>query len=213
MPELALPELNLLNMLLVIANVVGVAMLIPQAVRLHRTGQLGGISAHWIGFGLMMNAGWLVYGLVKDLPGLIPVSAAAFGVYVWIFRRAMTLSRSVAVTAATSAVALAVVSFVVALVAGVTVAGIWLGLLYTVQFLPAAIEAVIADDLSGLAPATWALALLEAVIWTYYGVATGDLSLLVGGTGAALMAGIVLVAVVRFGRARPTNDRTTPRTV
>jgi len=213
MPELALPELNLLNVSLVVANVVGVAMLFPQAIRLHRTGQLGGISPHWIGFGLMMNAGWLVYGLVVDLPGLIPVSAAALAVYVWIYRRAMTLSRSVAVTAATTAASLAVGSVVVAVFAGVTVDGIGLGLLYTVQFLPAAIEAVTADDLSGLAPATWGLALLEAVIWTYYGSATGDLSLLVGGVGAAVMSSIVLVAAVRFGRTRPMDDRAAPRTV
>lgn len=200
MPELALPELNFLTVALVIANVAGVAMLFPQAIRLHRTGRVEGVSPHWIGFGLMMNAGWLVYGFAMDLPGLIPVSAAALVVYMWILGRVMELSRPVAVTALVTAVGLALATVVIAVVAGSVVAGVVLGLLYTVQFMPAAVEAVRVDDLSGLAPATWVLALIEALVWTCYGAATSDPSLIVGGVGAAIMATIVVVAAVRFAR-------------
>ncbi len=66
-------------LMLAVATVAGVGMIIPQAVRLHRTRNSDGVSTTWVGVSFALNAAWLVYALAQGLYGIIPVSLG--GVY------------------------------------------------------------------------------------------------------------------------------------
>ena len=70
-----------LSSMLVVANIMGAGMIVPQVVRLRRYRNTRGISASWIGVGLAMNLWWVAYGLASGLWGIIPVSAVAFLLY------------------------------------------------------------------------------------------------------------------------------------
>ncbi len=187
-----------LTMLLIVANVFGVGMLVPQARRLARTKRVAGVSPRWIGLGVGINTGWLAYGFLADLPGLLPVSAGALALYGWMLITLAQIPNGGTAEAVATAVALLVLLAAIALTAGIPAMGvIGLGFLYTVQFVPAARESFTSIDLSGIAPTTWAMALIEAAIWAFYGVSTSDVGLLIGGIGASVMSSIVLFNVYR----------------
>ena len=57
----------LLNLLVVVATVLGSWMAFPQARRIARTRRVDGVSATWIGVSLALNAWWLTYGLVAGV--------------------------------------------------------------------------------------------------------------------------------------------------
>lgn len=194
-----------LTMLLIVGNIFGVGMLIPQAQKLARTQHLGGVSPRWIGLGFAINAGWLAYSLLADLPGLIPVSSGALALYGWMLVTIGRISPSGIRQALATAIALLTALTFTALTAGVTAMGLLgLGLLYIVQFTPAAWESIKSADLSGIAPMTWVMALVEAAIWATYAQSTGDIALLLGGIGASVMSIVVLANLLRF-RIAPSH--------
>ncbi len=47
-------------------------------------------------------------------------------------------------------------------------------------------------ELHGVAPSTWIMAWVEAVIWTVYGLFVVDAALLAGGISGAMMASLIL---------------------
>lgn len=195
---------HLLPLSLVVANVLGVGMIVPQAARLRRRRVADGLSGEWVGVSLAINAWWIAYGLAEELWGVVPVSVGAIVLYGVIALQYVAIvgadgARRVAIGIAGS------VWFPLAflLAGGWTTAGLAIGLAYTLQFAPAALAACRSRDLAGIAPATWVMALGEAAIWFAYGVVTDDVALLVGGGGGALMAAIVLARLATAGRARP----------
>ena len=78
---------------------------------------------------------------------------------------------------------------------GWLLAGIVLGLAYTVQFSPAVWSVLRAPSLAGVAAATWALAWIEAGAWLGYGLVRSDPAITLGGVGGGAMATVILVAL------------------
>lgn len=193
----------LMLILLVIANVTGAGMIVPQVARLRRGGVTDGVSATWVGVGISMNAWWIAYGVAAHRWGVVPVSVGgvllygAMAAFMLRFdgRRALgRLSGGLAAPATLVAAAL--------LAGGWPAAGLTIGLLYGVQFAPAAYTAVRSPSVAGVSAATWQMAWVEAVIWLVYGASAADAALVVGGGGGVVMSSIILMRLAIAGRPR-----------
>lgn len=195
---------------LILANTVGVAMLIPQAIKLARTGATHGVSPAWIGVGMAINIGWLAYGLDQDLWGLLPVSVASAAVYGFMALRLNHIAPPEGLRARRVATSLLAAFATVMVVSGSTGLGLVLGAAYTLQFSPAAIAAKRANDVSGIAVSTWTLALFEALLWAAYGFAVTDVAVLFGGVGAAAMSSLIIVSVLQKQEPRDFFGRVSP---
>ena len=176
-----------LSSMLVVANIMGAGMIVPQVVRLRRYRNTRGISASWIGVGLAMNLWWVAYGLASGLWGIIPVSAVAFLLYL-----------------ATGMVGVGIVPLPALILDGWATAGVVVGLCYAVQFAPAALTALRSDRLDGVSPTTWAMAGTEAAVWLVYGVNQGDAALVVGGGGGLTASLVILIRLARLSTRQPT---------
>ncbi len=176
-----------------LANVLGVGMLVPQARRLARQRCLAGVSPTWIGVGVAINAGWVLYALQRDVYGLLPVSFGSLVLYLVMAHAMRAIDASTLTTASLAAL---VVSNLLAwsmAIDGAGALGLTLAGLYTVQFAPAALSAVRSKDLAGVAPSTWVMAFVEAILWAGYGAAIADVAVFLGGAGASVMSLIVLL--------------------
>jgi uncharacterized protein with PQ loop repeat len=190
----------LVTTMLVVANVMGAGMAYPQAARLVRQRSTAGISGVWAGVSLSMNIWWLAYGMAEELWGLVPVSAIAavlYGVIIVAYVRAA--GRGAIAGVATGLFVLGAVPLPFLVVGGWRVAGLAIGLCYGMQLVPAVVAACRSRELGGLAPSTWIMAWIEAVIWLGYGVLVLDPALLAGGASGALMAGVILVRLAVTG--------------
>lgn len=182
-----------LTILLAIANIMGAGMIVPQVLRIRRRRSADGLSAAWVGVGIGLNAAWVVYGTAEQLWGLLPVSLGAGALYVVMAGQLVGLDGRQVLGGLGRGIAVATVIPAVALLAGGwTAAGLTVGLAYAVQFAPATIAALRSTSIAGIAPLTWTMALVEALIWLTYGLATADVALQVGGSGGALMAAVIL---------------------
>lgn len=204
----------LLLPMLIVANVFGVAMIVPQAVRLHRTKVADGVSAAWVGVSLATNFWWLGYGLEGRLWGIVPVSVGSLVVYGIVATQVLRPAGPAARGPLTIGVVGSSLGFLMALSAvGWSGVGLALGLAYGLQFGPAAASAIRSADPAGISPATWTMALIEALVWIVYGTAIADPALVIGGVGGSLMASIILSQV--FARRAGTGavSRTDPAPV
>ena len=182
-----------LSIMLVVANVMGAGMIVPQVVRLRRYRNTRGISAAWIGVGLAMNLWWVAYGLASDLWGIIPVSAAAFVLYLVIALQYAGINGASSLRGcAIGMLGLGAVPLPALILNGWATAGLVVGLCYAVQFAPAALTALRAERLDGVSPITWAMAGTEAAIWLVYGLNQGDAALVIGGGGGLTMSLLIL---------------------
>lgn len=182
--------------LLVVANVMGAGMILPQVFRFRRNRSAGGVSGAWVGVGVAINAWWGVYAVAESLWGLVPVSGVAFVLYCVIACQYVALTGRGGIRGiAAGVVATGVAPLPFLLAGGWSAAGLCIGLVYAVQYSPATITAVRAVDLSGISPVTWTMAFVEASIWFVYGLVETDVALLVGGAGGAVLSGIVLVCL------------------
>lgn len=193
----------ILTALLIVANILGAGMILPQVARTHRHRELAGVSLPWLGVGIGLNGWWIGYALAEGLVGVLPVSIGAlllYGVLAWLHHRIIGkgtiagLSGGVLLVSVAPASALAL--------AGWPAAGLMIGLSYAVQFSPAMSEALRSDDVSGISPSTWSMALGEAVIWLVYGLAVSDVALMIGGGGGAAMAAVILLRLGALSSTR-----------
>ena len=190
-----------LIILLAIANVLGAGMILPQVLRIRRRRSADGLSATWVGIGVGLNIWWVLYGVAEQLWGLLPVSTVAGGLYLVLVGQLARLDGTQAIWAAARGTAIALtVPFVALLAGGWTATALTIGLAYAVQFAPATIAALRSTTIDGIAPLTWTMALVEALIWLTYGLATADVALQVGGSGGALMAAAILGRVALGNR-------------
>ncbi len=194
----------LLTLLVAVANVMGAGMIVPQVLRIRRRRSADGLSPAWVGVGIGLNVWWILYGVAEQLWGLLPVSIGAGLLYVVIVVQLVGLGERGVLAAVGRGLGVALVAPFVALVAaGWTAAGLTVGVAYAVQFAPATIAALRSASIDGIAPLTWSMALVEALIWLTYGIATADVALQVGGIGGALMASTILIRLAigdRSGR-------------
>lgn len=199
-------SLSLLDLAVVLATILGVGMLVPQARDLARNRDFRGVSAGWIGGGLAINSGWLVYALAAGLPGLLPVSLGALVLYGWMSATLVSAAPELVQPALRGVAVIVGVCIVAGLVGGLAAFGLTIALTYSAQFTPAAWSAVSSADLSGVSMSTWAMALIEAVTWAVYGWYLGDTALTIGGAGASVMSSIVVLGLL-IRREAPTRRR------
>ena len=192
-----------LSVMLVVANVMGAGMIVPQVVRLRRSHNTRGISASWIGVGLAMNLWWVGYGLAGGLWGIIPVSAMAFVLYLVIVAQYAGINGVASLrNCVVGMVGLGIVPLPALILDGWATAGLVVGLCYAVQFAPAALTALRSDVLEGVSPITWAMAGTEAAIWLIYGLNQADSALMIGGGGGLAMSLVILVRLARLSPRR-----------
>ncbi len=200
-------SVSVMWLLLVVANICGAGMIVPQVVRLRRTGDAAGVSAAWTGVGLGLNLWWAAYAVAEQLWGLLPVSVVALFLYAamaWELRlleggRLLTPSGGATAIGGTG---LGVLSTTVPpalalLIGGWTGVGLTLGVAYAVQFLPALASVVGSVVRTGVSSLTWIMALTEASIWMLYGWSLADPALVIGGMGGGLAAGAILMVLAR----------------
>ncbi len=188
--------------LLIVANVMGAGMIVPQVVRLHRLRSADGLSGVWVGVGIAMNCWWTAYGLAESLWGVLPVSIVAALMYLVMAAQYVgLLGRAGLRPILVGATGLGLLPVPFLVLAGWDAAGLVIGLAYAVQFVPAAVAAIRQTDLRGVSPTTWIMAWIEAVIWVAYGISESDIALLVGGAGGALASTVILLRIGQYRRS------------
>lgn len=200
-----------LPFLVVVANVLGAGMIVPQVHQLRRQRSVAGVSIVWVGVGVAMNSWWLAYALTQSLWGMVPVSVAGALLYAVIAFQFLRITGPAKLGGfAAGLLGLGMVPLPALLAGGWTAAGVAIGLSYAVQFAPAAITAIRADRLDGISASTWSMALFEAVVWFTYGVSIGDTALVLGGAGGTVMSTVILFQVWRYERVRSLAIATSP---
>jgi uncharacterized protein with PQ loop repeat len=190
----------LMAAVVVAANVLGASMAFPQARKLVRTRQIGGVSTVWAGLSAAMNAWWAVYGVATGVWAIVPVCTISFALYVVI---GVVLVRELGGAAlrglAVGAVGIGVAPLPFLVVGGWAAAGVVIGFGYGAQLAPAVVAAHRTDRLEGVSAGTWILALSEAALWVAYGSYVTDEALLVGGAAGVLMATLILARLAVTG--------------
>ncbi len=174
------------TVLSIVAPAVYLVRLLPQPLRLHRTGVAAGVSPLAAMNAVIGDVGWLAYGISAELPAVWVVSSVALVPASW---TVLLLRRRVTRKDLLGAAAWALV---LVASAALGVIGISLAAGVLVSQGPQVVEAVRDDDLSGIAPGTWWIAVLDAATWGAYGTAVGDVALMTYGVVLSAAAGIVL---------------------
>jgi uncharacterized protein with PQ loop repeat len=177
-----------------VASAVFLVRLLPQPARLWRTGVSAGVSPVAAANAVTSASAWLAYGLSHGLLVVWAVSVAALvpGVWsVWLLRREFGRTEVLAAGAVLGA-------FVISAIVGVLGAALSLGVLATAG--PQVWRAIRHSDLRGIAPATWLVAVADALLWGAYGVVIGDHALEGYGVVLFTSAAIVLGRVAWTGR-------------
>jgi uncharacterized protein with PQ loop repeat len=169
---------------------------------LWRTGTAAGVSAVAAANAVTSATAWLAYGLAEDLPIVWIVSLIALVPGVW----TLALLRREFDRPAVLGSALIAAAFIVSGVAGLL--GLVLGLGVLVTAGPQVWRAVRDTDLTGIAPATWWIAVADAASWGLYGVVISDRAIQGYGIVLTASAAIVLARVAWVRRQtealRPT---------
>ncbi len=132
---------------------------------------------------------WTAYGLIAGLPVVWVVSILALIPGIWqafLLRRELTRRDLVWASAYVAALS-------VAYAAGLLGAALAGTVLVTAG--PQLYQALTETDLSGLAPNTWRIALLDAASWGLYGLALGDFALLGYFVVLTASAAIILIRI------------------
>ena len=146
--------------------------LLPQPIRLMRTGVPDGVSPMAVMNIALTELAWLSYGLIEGLVPVWVVSLPALPLGLWtvvLIRRQITRRDLLGsgIWLATIALGWATGALAVVLAASVLV-----------NYGPQVVTSLRGHRLEGLAPATWWLALVDASLWGAYGFAVGDPALI-----------------------------------
>lgn len=181
------------------ATATTLVFVIPQIVKLIRTGDSAGVSTSWPALGLVSNVGWFVYMIARSLwaSTVAPFGAlVGYAVTLWALRRAgRDLRSSLSQGGVFGGVLLAV-----AALGGWPALGVVLGLSFGVQLAPSLWAAYTTADPSGISPGTWWIGLAEAVLWGYYGLYHADAGIITFSVVAALGS---VAMLARFHATRP----------
>lgn len=183
----------LLNLLVIVATLLGSWMAFPQARRLARTRRVEGVSAVWIGVSLAINGWWLAYGLVAGVWALVPVSAISLVLYASMAVVYLgTVGRGALRALALGVFGLGMFPLPFLIIGGWQIAAIAVGLSYGIQLVPAVVSACRTRDLVGVSASTWLIAWVEAGLWLVYGFGVGDVALTLAGVVGMVMSSIIL---------------------
>lgn len=153
---------------MILATISTASFLLPQIVKLVRTRNTAGVSTTWPALGFAINVGWFTYMISQQLwVSIAPpfITFVAYAVTLWALRRAGRDIRASYVRGLAAAVILAGV----AIAGGWEVLGIALGLSYGVVTAPSVWTAYRTADPSGIAPLTWWIGAVEALLWGSFG--------------------------------------------
>ena len=158
----------LANVAVVAATVVTLVFLVPQIIKLTRTGDSAGVSTTWPAIGLVSNIGWFIYFVHEAfwVSLVAPLGAAVgYGVTLWALART---GRSLAASSVRGTLS-GLVLVAITLVAGWTALGVALGLAFGVMMAPSLWVAFTTPNPSGISPGTWMLGIAEGALWGFYG--------------------------------------------
>jgi hypothetical protein len=149
-------------------TVLAVLALVPQILKLYRTGLVDGVSPTWAAFGVVTNIAWTAYlaheGLWLTVPATVLVTAAYAMTFALLVQAGLETSTPLVAGTIWGGTLLTV-----AAVGGWPALGIVLGLSHVVQAAPSVWTAYRSPTPRGIAPGTWAIALAEGLLWGYYG--------------------------------------------
>lgn len=174
-----------------VGGVLLVARMIPQSIRIRRSGTHAGVSRTGLWCWLGNDIGWLSYGLSSGLAPLIASSAAlaALDVILLLQTRAGGRARDERYGMLWALVMTILAATGSSLLTAALVAASFAGTV------PHAVASVRNTDLSGISPLTWVLAGLDGILWLAYGIAREDgpvtlYASLTMGTAAVILARI-----------------------
>lgn len=182
------------------AVVLALTQPVPQVLRVLRTRSVAGVSGPTTWIGVVVNAAWTIYGIARDLAPVAVLSGAYVLGYVVV---------AVLLVRAGNRLGLGTGVAAGALLAGATLLGGWallgtlLALAVLPQFLPQVVEAWTADDLTGLAPGTYVLGLVDGVVWGGFGLVAADRPLVLYGVVMISVASAVLLGRARWAVRQP----------
>ncbi len=181
---------TLANIAVVLATISTVTFLLPQIVKLVRTGNSDGVSTTWPALGFVINVGWFAYLIAQELWASIFAPFFTFlgyAVIMWaVGRTGRDLSTSYLRGAAAAGLLTAT-----ALLGSWETLGVVLGIAYGLVLAPSIWTAYRTSIPSGISPLTWWIGLVEALLWGYYGWFHSDRGIItfmvVGVMGSGLM--------------------------
>jgi uncharacterized protein with PQ loop repeat len=189
---LLLMNQTLANAAVIGASVLTVVFLLPQIVKLIRTGNSNGVSATWPALGFVTNIGWLAYMISQGFWAAIIaplVTFISYGVILWALARNGRNLRTSYVRGMVWTGLLVAIT----LMAGGSALGVFLGFSYGVQLAPSIWAAFQTADLSGISPGTWGIGLAEALLWGYFGWYHTDLGIVIFGIVGVVGSGLMLI--------------------
>jgi uncharacterized protein with PQ loop repeat len=197
----SLAAVDLATALGIVATVAFLVRLLPQPIRLIRTGVPDGVSPLMAMNIALTELAWLAYGLGT---GLVPVWAVSLPAFPLALLTVVLLRAQIRRADVIGAVLWAVL-ILIAWVGGAL--GAVLGLSVVVQYGPQVWTALRQDDLDGISPTMWKLAFIDALTWGAYGLAVGDPALL--GYTVMLSASAVTI-LVRLSQTAARRDAVAP---
>ncbi len=192
------------NLVGIVATAVTFVQILPQIVRLIRTGRTEGVSPAWAAGGATINLGWLAYVIEGrfwvTIPSII-VAIISFVLALYLlYRNGASIRAGLLMSGA-----IAVASVVIQQAAGWTVLGTVLGLSNGLYLGPSVVAAWRSQAPVGISPLTWWLTVLEGLKWGFYGVLVEAVPIMVYGSTAILLALLVLLRLwVARDRIRAT---------
>ncbi len=180
-----------------VASVVFLCRLLPQPIRLARTGVPDGVSPLATMNAALSDIGWLLYGLSAGLAPVWVVALLALppGIWTIVLLRQRITRRDVVGASVWLAIIL------LAWLSGGLVA--LLGMSVLVNQGPQVWAALRSNDLDGIATTTWYIALVDASLWGGYGVVSGDVALMSYGVVLFASASVILGRVWWTRRLEP----------
>ena len=198
--------MTLADTAVIVASILAVGSLVPQAVRLLRTRDIVGVSVLWTALGTVTNLAWFAYALARGLWAGVPATLATAGFYGFLF---VTLVRfgGHAGAAVLGGTAWAVLLTGVTVIGGWSALGAVLGMSYAVQVAPSLWTAWRTYAPTGIAPGTWVLFFVQVILWGYYGAEEQDWAIkgfaLTGIVSSLLM--LLRWAMTRSRHAQPAG--------
>lgn len=176
----------------VIATAVTFVQIVPQIVRLLRTGRTEGVSPAWAAGGMTINLGWMTFVVAEEYWVTIPSIVAAivsFGTALYLlYRNGADVRAGLAMSAA-----IALASVGIQMTAGWTVLGTVLGLSNGLYLGPSVVAAWRSRVPVGVSPVSWVLTTVEGLKWGLYGALVASGPIMVYGSTAILLAALVLL--------------------
>jgi uncharacterized protein with PQ loop repeat len=183
------------------ATLLSISCTWPQVARIGRTGDIAGVSVTAAALTVSSEIGWTVYLAGESLWSAVPEGVFNIGanaLLVVAVRRAGGTAR----IAVLVAVAWVITLLTARWLGGPGAIAALLGLAYVIQLTPAVVTAWRTWSPSGIATSTWAMRLVESVLWGVYGFLRGDPPLIVFGILGVTESTAILVRKVTT-RHRP----------